>query len=752
MPIRILAHATRRAVVGAFPVWGALLCGGALPAQQPAPDSARASVSPPAAPNALLRGLVRTREGVPVPGANVFLLETLEGTLSDSAGRFALATTAVRPYTVLVRRVGFTPLQRALVDTDSTPLVLVLERGVATLTTVTVQAGAYTADDGRGATLTPLQVVTTPGAAADITRAIQTLPGVQQADEGNALFVRGGDYTETRIFLNDAPLLNPQQLQTPTGTFTGTVDPFQLDGIFFSSGGFGARYGNALSAVAGLRTRGTTPAPAATISVGLAALSADAAIPLTNALTVRAAVNHFDLRPLFTVNGATRSFVPPPRGRDLSLGSTWRYRPEGELKLFAIDQTSLVGVDVADPASTNTFRSDDRTQLAVLTWQEVFGRWAPSVSASHTVQHTAQQFGDFTLGGRTTQSLLFAQLAFSATSTLVWRVGGDVEGQRAALDGSLPRAVDSSTGAPVRLFAYDRAATRIGPFAELDWRATNTTRLIAGLRADRSRLTDAWTTDPRLSVAWKPNALAFTAAWGVYHQLASPLQYDDAIGDPSLPSMRAEQFVLGMQLGEGDLQFRLEAYDKRYRDLVQLRRDNSARGGGVGSARGVDLFFKGELPGAITARTTVSLLSARRTDPNTGALVRAPFDITASTTTIVEKLFGGVRAAIAWRHATGRAYTNVVGADYDAVEDRYLPRYGTPYGERLPAFQRLDVSASWYRALTPHWRSVFFVSVNNLLDRSNVQTMTWSRDYAERIPVRSIFNRSVYFGGTLIRQ
>lgn len=699
-----------------------------------------------------LRGEVRTRDGAPVAGANVFLLETLEGTLSDSSGRFVLATAAARPYTLLVRRVGFLPIQRLLTAADSGMLVLTLERGVTTLAPVSVQAGVYTADEERGATLTPLQVVTTPGAAADITRAIQSLPGVQQTDEGNALFVRGGDYTETRIFLNDAPLLNPQQLQTPTGTFTGTVDPFQLDGIFFSSGGFGARYGNALSGVAGLRTRGTTPAPAATISVGLAALSADVAIPVTNTFTVRAAANRFDLAPLFTVNGATRAFSPPPRGRDLSTSATWRYRPSGELKLFAIDQTNLVGVDVDDPAGTSTFNSEDRTRLAVLSWRDVVGRWASTVSASHTDQTTAQRFGDFTLGGRTQQSMLFAQVEFSATNALLWRTGGEIEQLNAALNGSLPRAVDSTTGAPVRLFDHDRAATRVGPFTEVDWRLTNSARVIAGLRADRSQLTDAWTADPRLSLAWKPGLATFTAAWGIYHQVASPLQYDDAIGDPSLPAMRAEQRVLGVQLGEGDLQFRVEAYDKRYRDLVQLRRDNTALGGGIGSARGVDVFFKGALPGGFTTRTTVSALRAQRTDPNTGVLARAPFDITTSATTIVERVFGGVHAAVAWRRATGRAYTDIIGADYDAVEDRYTPRFGTPFSERLPSFRRLDISASWYRVLTPHWRSVLFVSVNNILDRSNVQIMTWSRDYTERIPVRSIFNRSVYFGGTLIRQ
>lgn len=106
-------------------------------------------------------------------------------------------------------------------------------------------ASSYTASEERTATLTPLEVVSIPGTAADVNRALQTLPGIQQVDEGTGLFVRGGDAYETKVFPNDAALLNPMDIQSPNGTFMGTVDPFLLDGIVFSSGGFGARYGNA---------------------------------------------------------------------------------------------------------------------------------------------------------------------------------------------------------------------------------------------------------------------------------------------------------------------------------------------------------------------------------------------------------------------------------------------------------------------------------------------------------------------------
>jgi hypothetical protein len=55
---------------------------------------------------------------------------------------------------------------------------------------------------------------------------MQTLPGVQNIDEGTGLFVRGGDVNETRVLLNDAVMLSPYNYETPTGNYTVTVNPF----------------------------------------------------------------------------------------------------------------------------------------------------------------------------------------------------------------------------------------------------------------------------------------------------------------------------------------------------------------------------------------------------------------------------------------------------------------------------------------------------------------------------------------------
>src|SRR5687768_14963869 len=58
-----------------------------------------------------LRGRIVSDGGAPVEGSNVILLETLEGALTDPAGRFAIRTAHRGIATLIVRRVGFKPRQ-----------------------------------------------------------------------------------------------------------------------------------------------------------------------------------------------------------------------------------------------------------------------------------------------------------------------------------------------------------------------------------------------------------------------------------------------------------------------------------------------------------------------------------------------------------------------------------------------------------------------------------------------------------------
>jgi len=706
-----------------------------------------------ATPTRTVRGVVHGADARPLDAANVFLIETLEGVVTHEDGRFAIPTTATGPLTVIVRRLGFTEHRRLIAEGDTSALAITLEPSGVSLAPVAVQAGQYTAGEERGATLTPLEVVTTPGTAADVNRAIQSLPGIQAGDEGTALFVRGGDFTETRVFLNDAGLLTPVQLQSPAGTFTGTVDPFLLDGIFFSSGGFGARYGDALSGIASLRTQGRPSRSSATASAGLAALSGAAALKVSPSVSFRFAGNRSNLEPMFRLNGTRRDYNPPPHGYDLSGSAILNYRPTGEIKLFGVHQTNTLAFGVEEPSYGGDFSVNMDARAGVATWHDMFGAVAPTMTIAVSHNESGSDFGAYRLTNGSDHAQLFAQTEWQTALGVTVRVGGELDRLESDYKGSIPETgYDVKPGARTTVIASNETGNRSAAFAEADWRPFTQARLVAGVRTDHSTLTDLETVDPRLSAAWKTfGGLTLTAAWGVYHQIPDPLYFDDSLSaGAQLAPMRAKQQILGAQVGGEAQMLRVEAYDKHYDDLAQRTRDYDVVSDGTGHARGVDVFAKGKAPFGLTGRVSYSYVSSRRTDPDAGVVTRAPFDVTHTATVVAERsLLGGLRASLAYRYATGRPFTPVTGSTYDAEQSVYVPQYGAPMSERLPAFRRLDFSTSYYRQLTPGVQSVVFASLMNMLDRTNAQKYTYNPDYSRRSVMPSLFERSVYFGATI---
>lgn len=731
-----------------------------------AADSARGGV--------ILRGVVRSVAGAALAGANVFILETLDGAITDTTGAFVIR--AKRPITptdsltppawsLIARRVGYKPAHRTVLFADlasgaASGLDFTLETQAAALPPVTVRAGSYTAGEERGAALTALQVATTPGATADVARAIQTLPGVQNVDEGTGLFVRGGDVSETKVLLNDAVMLSPYNYETPTGNYTATLNPFLLDGIYFSSGGFGARYGNILSGVADLRTQGRPLRTSETAVVGLAALSGGADVALPYGVGIRGTATRSDADLLFRLNGSTREYAPAPNGHTLSGSAIWNYRPTqsaAEIKVFTIAGRSAFGVAVDDPSFSGGYSSDVRTDMTVVSWKDLWGAVAANGSMSYAAARRDEGFGAFDLANGERWGQYFGQLTWSAGPSHMLRVGGDGDWRRSRFTGSIPAsASDVSPGARITKFDSADEAQRSGLFVEGDWHPADRLRIIGGARTDYSTESDVHTVDPRLSAALRLfSGATVTAAWGIYHQVPDPLYYEPALGSPHLAPESARQVVLGAQVGDGvgsSPMLRVELYDKSYEDLAQLTRDKLVVGHGTGFGRGVDLFAKGNGPWRLTGRVSYSYLDALRTDPNTGEPAPPAFDVTSSLTAVVDRQFGGGWSVSgAYRYASGKPYTPVVSAAYDAQQGVWIPTYGAPGSERLPDFQRVDLSLSKVKRFSPRLVGVFFAAVNNLLDRDNVYQYRYTADYSRRVAVRSLFNRSLYVGGTLTR-
>ncbi len=695
-----------------------------------------------------LRGLIATESGEGIRGANVFVVETLDGTLSDSTGHFVLSTRAPVGSWLIAQRIGFRAARVQLTASAEVRMVLQLE--AIALPALQVQAGRFQTGSAPDAELTSLQVVTTPGASADVYRALQTFPGLQTVDEGAGLFVRGGDIAETRVFLNDAVVLSPYRYESPTGGFFGAFDPFLLDGIHFSSGGFGARYGDALSGVAALRTLGRPERLSLGATASLAALSGTASTPVGSQLGARATLTRSHTGLMFRVNGTTTEFTHEPEGRDASFIGSWVYG-RGELRFFALDQWSELGVFLEQPSFSDALDAQAVHGAQVLSWEQALGAARLHAVVAQATAENSLSFGsiDISIEDRLRQLRTFVEWPLSAHLGL--SLGAEGVNRRASFEGRRPQqAHDGGAGAPTDVIRASIDDDQRAAFLETDWTPLPDVRAIVGVRSDRSRSTGQQTWDPRASIAVRLSDIAtLTGAWGIYHQVPEPALFDNEFGSVDLPSMRAEQRIAGLQVAQGPLLLRVEAYYKRYHDLAQLTRDRDVAAGGVGNTRGLDVFVRWPSLLGITGRTSFSYIKAERTDPNTGILARSPFDITHVTTSVWERQFGQAWAlSVSLRSASGRPFTPVISARYDSARALWQPNYGAPNSERLPSFRRIDMSVSRLVPL-PHQRLlVLFAAANNLSDRKNVYEYRYDATYSTRTPVRSQFKRSIYFGGS----
>ena len=200
---------------------------------------------------AFVQGQVVDETERPMAFVNVQIIDTTDGAVTGRDGRFAFSTQHLGPRDLSASFIGFEPARKTLhlTEGDTTTVRLVLRRILIELGETVVTVSTYTTGEDETVTLAPLDVVTTPGASADIFRAFKTFPGVATVDNGAGLFVRGGDVSETAILLDQATVVHPYKYESPTGGVFGTIPPFMVQGTAFSTGGFSARYGNALSAV-----------------------------------------------------------------------------------------------------------------------------------------------------------------------------------------------------------------------------------------------------------------------------------------------------------------------------------------------------------------------------------------------------------------------------------------------------------------------------------------------------------------------
>lgn len=201
----------------------------------------------------------------PIVGASVKLVNTKFSTTSDTTGHFVFKGIPTGQYQINIISLGSLPytLFNVIVTTGN-EVSSTIELLPSDIQLKTVIVGS-TKKTVRSATLeTPLsvqrltaeEIKSNPGGNFDISKVVQSLPGVTgSASTGasfrNDIIVRGGAPNENVFYLDgiEIPVINHFSTQGSAGGPQGILNVSFIDEVKLSSSAFDAKYDNALSSV-----------------------------------------------------------------------------------------------------------------------------------------------------------------------------------------------------------------------------------------------------------------------------------------------------------------------------------------------------------------------------------------------------------------------------------------------------------------------------------------------------------------------
>ena len=521
----------------------------------------------------------------PLIGANVFIVGTIDGCLTDSLGRFSFTTSIAGEATLKATFIGYEDYLLTADAGQLAHLTIKMSERATTISEVVVTASTFSfGKSDNFKTMDALDVVLAGNSCGDIVAALQTLPGTQTVGENGKLYVRGGESSECQTFVNGMHVLVPYSTNTENTAVRGRFSPFLFKGISFSLGGYGGEYGQALSSVLPMETTETATSDKYGVSASLVDWNVGGTKVFGNSsMSFNAALTSTGLYDrLFTQR---QDFTRPYR------------KLSGEAQYKKDFSTSSV---------LKSYLGYDLTSVG----QRIDGRNL-SLKEHNTyanITHKAAIGQGYTLFTGIANSSVFcnidgARLAGDHYHNFRNEVHLKAEIRKGFSDvlklaaGVEDYVRNSSTKYDAQ--QYQLGYNILAAHTDAQWRMVPRVFLNVSARAERlhfSKLSSgitmkpAWLLMPRATLSYIPNKqLQFSLVAGRYSQTAE----DDylAQGRGALGQSAADHAVLSVQFQSAATLLRIEPYWKKYRRLPLLE-NGVYQPHGHGTSRGVDVFIE----------------------------------------------------------------------------------------------------------------------------------------------------------------
>ncbi|WP_425636907.1 TonB-dependent receptor [Algoriphagus yeomjeoni] len=308
----------------------------------------------------IIRGIITNPvNNEPVAFANVLILNTEFGAISDEEGFYEISNVPPGLYNVRASFVGFkTKTQFEIQVTLARPVQLDFDlvEDASELSEVVVSSEFSRSEE------TPLsvrklnsnEIERYPGGNRDISRVIQSLPGVASTPSfRNDILIRGGAPNENKFFVDEieVPVINHFATQGSSGGPVGILNVNLIKNVDLIAGGFPANRMNALSSFFEFQLKeGRRDKMATQLTVGASELTLSNEGPIGEKTTYLLSARRSYLQGLFKLIGLP--FLPT--FNDFQLKTTTKINEKTEL--------TFIGVGAIDKFVLNEDIPDDETE------------------------------------------------------------------------------------------------------------------------------------------------------------------------------------------------------------------------------------------------------------------------------------------------------------------------------------------------------------------------------------------------------
>ena len=702
----------------------------------------------------IISGKVKDDKGKPVNGANVVIQGTIDGATTDDKGNFEFETDKsgkkILIITALDQADKFFEIE--IVPGQNQSLNISLSKEVKT-DEIVVTASTFTSGANSQVTLTPMEIVRIPGADADLYRAITTFPGSYQVDEGSRITVRGGDPNEVLTILDQASLYNPFVFDGAYNSSSfSTVNPWGLKGINFSSGGFSAKFGNVLSAVLDLQSYDIPRANGMFALLGLANASLAGSFTNTeNTFGGTFSLSKLFVKPFLELNGDKTDFSAIPNSNGFGGTAAYKIGKSSLIKYYLNYSDDKVGVRNTSPSFSGYFETKSQSLFSNIKFSTTPTSVSLlNISLSYSSYFAGIKYGVLDNNSKNFYGKLRTDFSLPLSTVIDFSTGVEYEYNAYFLDGSFPKYFyNLKPEADVFRLNMDNNTGRIGGYAEARFKISRDFNAIGGLRSDYFTISKKTIVDPRLSLVYRLTEYSYLkAATGIYHQNPELENFLQS-GMVDLLPENAKHYILGYEYNrEGDYIFRVESYYKDYSNLVSANQyGNFIANEGKGYAKGVDVFLKVRLKPKFNGWISYAYTDSKRKNLLTGGkYLSATYDITHTVSVVanynITNLF---MLGASYKISTGRPYTPVTGAIYNAGQNAYIPISAETNSGRFPTYQRVDINSQYIFTAFNKF-VILILALNNLFNQDNLYGYTYNFDYSQKIKVRSSNERTLYLG------